>query len=307
MCTNIVWPPETTKHTAGVSSGPWSTAFARMCPSRWFTPISGAPVANAIDLAAAIPTSSAPTRPGPTVTATPSSSRNPHPAVSSAASISGLSAWTCARLASSGTTPPKRSCTSTWLAMRLASTVSLSTTATAVSSHDVSMPSTFTARPSRSGLRRRRRPEGSRDLGSQAVGEPVEQPAQARSELGVADPVQPHDQRVLADLLVVVLPDPDGSETEPRVQPLGPPVGDADLERHGLGAHVEGRQDQIVQEARADLLALAFGIDGDVGHVGLFPVADQPAVPHDLPVEARDEVAPVPRLGHLRQEQVGAP
>jgi hypothetical protein len=62
-----------------------------------------------------------------------------------------------------------------------------------------------------------------------------------------------------------------------------------------------------VQEARADLLALAFGIDGDVGHVGLFPVADQPAVADDLPIDARDEVAPVPRLGHLREEQVGAP
>src|SRR6266540_2611794 len=258
-------------------------------------------------LAAAIPTRRAPTRPGPTVTATPSRSRNPHPAVSSAASIMGVRASTCARLASSGTTQPKRSCTSTWLAMRLASTVSRSTTATAVSSHDVSMPSTFTATPSRSGPRPRRRPEASRDLGSHAVGELVEQPAQARPELGVADPVQPHDQRVLADLLVVVLPDAHGAEPESGVQPLGPPVGDADLERHGLGAHVARGEDQIVQEARADLLALAFGIDGDVGHVGLLPVADEPAVADDLPLDARDEVAPVPRLGHLREEQVGAP
>src|SRR5512132_1198056 len=306
MCTSIVWPPETTRHTAGVRSGPWSTAFASMCPSRWFTPISGAPVASAIDLAAAIPTRSAPTRPGPTVTATPSRSPNPHPAVSSAASISGVSASTCARLASSGTTPPKRSCTSTWLAMRLASTVSRSTTATAVSSHDVSIPNTFTARPSRSGLRVVGE-ERSRDLGAKAVGELVEQPTQARPELGVADPVQPHDQRVLADLLIVVLPDADGAEPEPGVQPLGTPVGDADLERHGLGAHVVGRQDQIVQQARADLLALAFGIDGDVGHVGLFPVADEPSVADDLPIDACNEVAPVPRLGHLREEQVGAP
>jgi hypothetical protein len=68
-----------------------------------------------------------------------------------------------------------------------------------------------------------RRREASRDLGSQAVGELVEQPAQARPELGVADPVQPHDQRVLADLLVVVLPDADGAEPEPGVQPLGAP------------------------------------------------------------------------------------
>ena len=45
-------------------------------------------------------------------------------------------------------------------------------------------------------------------------------------------------------------------------------MGDPDLERHGLGAHVVGRQDQIVQEARADLLALAFGVDGDAEVLG---------------------------------------
>src|SRR5947207_2812500 len=49
--------------------------------------------------------------------------------------------------------------------------------------------------------------------------------------------VGPHDQRILAGLLVVVLADPHGAKSEPRIQALGAVVRDPDLQRHGRGAH----------------------------------------------------------------------
>ena len=105
-------------------------------------PIRGAPVASATDLAAAIPTSSAPTSPGPTVTATPPRSPKSRPVASNAWPSNGLSASTCARAATSGTTPPNRSCRCSWRAIRFARTVKPSSTiAIAVSSQEVSIPS----------------------------------------------------------------------------------------------------------------------------------------------------------------------
>ena len=150
MCTSIVCPPETTRATYGGSGFPCSRKFAQMWPSRWFTPIRGTRAARETAFAAAIPTRRAPTRPGPTVTATPSRVRNPTSASPSACSSKGFSDSTCARAATSGTTPPKRSCRCSWRAMRFALTWNTSSTiATAVSSHDVSMPSVITrgARP----------------------------------------------------------------------------------------------------------------------------------------------------------------
>src|SRR5512141_646854 len=262
-----------------------------MWPSRWFTPISGAPVANAIAFAPARPTTSAPTSPGPIVTATASMSAKRHPACSSASSRSGFSASTWARLASSGTTPPKRACRSTWLEMTFESATRSSTTATAVSSQEVSIPRTFTERPSR----------------ASALGERVHELAELAAERRVADPVDPHDERVLADLLVVVLAHADGSEPEPPVQPLRAPVRHAHLERDRLGPHLDGVRDEVVQEPRADLVPVVERIHGDVRDVGLLAVADETAVADDLPVHAGDEVAAIRALGHLREEQVRAP
>ena len=62
------------------------------------------------------PTSSAPTSPGPDVTATASRSGPATPASSSARATIGVMVSVWARLASSGTTPPKLACRSTWLA-----------------------------------------------------------------------------------------------------------------------------------------------------------------------------------------------
>ena len=70
---SAVCPPETSSARCGYGGGPGSdgssrTAAAR-CPARWLTPTSGLPSAKASALAVSTPTSSAPTRPGPAVTA----------------------------------------------------------------------------------------------------------------------------------------------------------------------------------------------------------------------------------------------
>ena len=105
----------------------------------------GAPVARENDFAAAIPTRSAPTRPGPTVTATPSMSPTPTSAATRASASSGVSASTWARAATSGTTPPNRSWRWTWAAIMFVRTLNVSSTiATAVSSQLVSIPSVIT-------------------------------------------------------------------------------------------------------------------------------------------------------------------
>src|SRR3954452_8608164 len=95
---------------------------------------------NARPLAAATPTSKAPARPGPLVTATASTSAGLIPAVSQARRIVGTIASRCARLATSGTTPPNRACSSTLDAIASASSVCPRTIPTPVSSHDVSIP-----------------------------------------------------------------------------------------------------------------------------------------------------------------------
>jgi len=73
------------------------------------------------DNAAATPTSRAPASPGPAVTATASISSGPTPAVASARSKVGIIASRWARLATSGTTPPNRACSSTLEATESAS------------------------------------------------------------------------------------------------------------------------------------------------------------------------------------------
>src|SRR5262245_3181747 len=100
--------------------------------------------AKASDLPYTTPTSSAPARPGPAVTATASTADNATPASAIARSTTAGSAVRCARLASSGTTPPKTLCTSCDRMMRLASSP-FTRTAADVSSQDVSMPRTTSA------------------------------------------------------------------------------------------------------------------------------------------------------------------
>src|SRR5450631_3136307 len=81
-------------------------------------------------------------RPGPAVTAMPSMSASVRPARQSASSTAAESSATCRRLAISGTMPPYFSWNASWLVDTFESTVRPSrTTAVAVSSHDVSIPS----------------------------------------------------------------------------------------------------------------------------------------------------------------------
>src|SRR5437762_1938619 len=150
MSSGSVWPPETGRATNGGASSGSSTAGAKRWPSRWFTPISRRSPAYASAFAYTTPTRSAPTRPGPSVTATASTALHDTPASASARSTTAGSAARCARLASSGTTPPKTWWMSCERMIRLASSgVPLrpppTRTAADVSSHDVSMPSRTSA------------------------------------------------------------------------------------------------------------------------------------------------------------------
>ena len=109
----------------------------------WLTPTNGTSHANASAFAAETPTSSAPIRPGPIVQATASILDSSMPASTIARATTGLSASRWARLAISGTTPPK----SAWISIWLDTTLEITslppiTNAAAVSSQLVSMPST---------------------------------------------------------------------------------------------------------------------------------------------------------------------
>src|SRR2546423_1644424 len=135
-------PPETSSAMAGSGSGPCSRVSTATCAAKWLTPYTGFSAASAYPLAAATPTSRAPARPGPAVTAMASTSDSATPASLRARCIVGTIASRCARLATSGTTPPKRACSSTLDATASASSVYPRTMPIPVSSQEVSMPST---------------------------------------------------------------------------------------------------------------------------------------------------------------------
>src|SRR5690349_2272947 len=102
----------------------------------------GLSAASAYPLAAATPTSRAPARPGPAVTAIASMSARVTSASVSARRMVGTIASRWARLATSGTTPPNRACSSTLDASASASSVWPRTMPTPVSSQEVSIPRT---------------------------------------------------------------------------------------------------------------------------------------------------------------------
>jgi len=83
-----VCPPETIKAIKGKVGGSSPKKFAKMCPSRWLTPIRGLFKARDKVFAAIIPIHNAPIRPGPWVTAIKSISVNSFFAFSKASSIS---------------------------------------------------------------------------------------------------------------------------------------------------------------------------------------------------------------------------
>ena len=119
--TFTIWelPPETRRHKKGNSGdglrvsgdGLSVTKCAMIWPWRWLTSIRGIPSERAKPLANDVPTSKEPSSPGPRVKAIADKSDFSTPARLSAVSITGTILSWCARLASSGTTPPNSSCT----------------------------------------------------------------------------------------------------------------------------------------------------------------------------------------------------
>lgn len=96
-------------------------------------------LAIASPLANDVPTISEPSKPGPRVKAMASILSGVIPASLNAASTTGTMFCWCAREASSGITPPYRSCTA-WEAITLERSVVFRRTAAEVSSHEDSMP-----------------------------------------------------------------------------------------------------------------------------------------------------------------------
>src|SRR5438552_5314807 len=143
-----VCPPETSSARCGVGGGDGREGSSRYTaarwPARWFTPTTGRSIACPTALAVSTPTSSAPTNPGPQVTAIPSICDQSRCASSSARRRTGTIVATCWREATSGTTPPYWAWTRTCEATTSERTRRpSSTTAAAVSSHEVSIPRTF--------------------------------------------------------------------------------------------------------------------------------------------------------------------
>src|ERR1019366_3889635 len=113
---SMQWPPDTRSAVWGKGTARLARKTLARWPSRWFTLTIGTPQPKARDLAVAIPTKSAPTSPGPDVTATALSARPEIPPSLRAWFTIGVISSTWARLASSGTTPPYSAWRSIWLA-----------------------------------------------------------------------------------------------------------------------------------------------------------------------------------------------
>src|SRR4051794_11559427 len=147
------------------------------------------------------------------------------PASTSASATTGVSSSRWARLAISGTTPPKRACRSTWLDTTDDRTVRPPhTRAAAVSSHDVSMPRMGASENEEAvTVRAYRRSSGA------AVGQLGDDAVDAGLIRVVIDAMDPHDDGVLAGLGVVAGPHAIRLEAESAVEVLGSGVGSTHL------------------------------------------------------------------------------
>ena len=173
---------------------------------------SGTPRAHARALAAEMPTSSAPTSPGPCVTAIRSISSSGVSAASSASRTTGETSSRCLRDATSGTTPPKRACRS----------------ACDETTDDSTRPSSA------------RRPRRSRRTTSRSRG--------SRGLLGRRR-LAPHDHGVLAIVRVVPAAETAGLEAEALVEPDRARVRDAHLERVATSRVGRGRPRRVARAA----------------------------------------------------------
>src|SRR4051794_20522217 len=229
--------------------------------------MNGSRRAAAIPLAALIPTSSAPIRPGPAVAATASMSSRVTPASWSAASTTGSTSSRWWRAATSGTTPPKPSWALACEEITLLRMRAPSRTAAQVSSQEVSI---------------------------------------ASSKLGLnqVTSVQPHDQGVLAVVVVVARTDPGGAEAEAFVHADRALVGDADLERERQLPLRLG--DQTPHQPPGDAAAAVLRRDGDVHQVPDLVVAGADDIAQQLVPGTGGEADPR-RLGELEYEHRQGP
>src|SRR5581483_2145533 len=252
---------------------------------------------RATALAALTPTSSDPARPGPEQAATASMSDSVRPASTSAWAMTGLTSSRWARLAISGTTPPKRAWRSPWLATtddrRL---VPSSTTPTAVSSQEVSMPRMFTVVLSQGLV-----------LHLGGAGYAVLDGGEEPAVVVAGDVLGPHHEGVLLGLGVVVLAHADRPEPETPVQVLGRLVGQAHLQRQAGGPPPAGLPGQGQEETGADLVAVPGRVDGNGGDVPVVEGHHQPGVADHLPADEGHVVGPGGAQRQLRQEQRHAP
>ena len=221
---------------------------------------------------------------------------------------------TCARLAISGTTPPKRACRSTWLdTIDERTRRPSSTTAAAVSSHDVSsarmvvtvsMGSLSAARDTRAAaVRSPSIPCHRRSSRLHAVLDAFEQ----RRVIVAVDLVHPHHERVLTGLLVVVLAHADRGEAEAPVQELRALVRHAHLEREVAGVARQRLAREHEHQPRADRVPLPRRVDRDRRDVPVLAGEQQPRVPDDVATDPGDEVGAGPPHRELRQEERMAP
>src|SRR6266498_3250141 len=114
--------------------------------------------------------------------------------------------------------------------------------ATAVSSHEVSIPRMRIAQAPDSSLR-----------GTDAERNLLDDLIELVPVLGRSHRVDPHHDGVFSGLLVVVLADPHGPEPEPTVEALGSPIRHPNLQGNGAGAHSNRLLHKLVHDARPDL------------------------------------------------------
>ncbi len=129
-------------------------------------------------------------------------------------------------------------------------------------------------------------------------------PPRATPASGIAglEPVLPHDDRVLAGVLVVPPAAAAGIEPVLPVEVLGNGVGGADLQGHASGAALGGAALQFGEEQVADPPAAEVLVDGDVGDVGLVEEDPHAGVADHPPVQAGHDVMGVGVVAQFRGE-----
>ena len=257
----------------GGSIGSGARKFAATWPCRWSTGASGSRRAAASPLAVATPTSSAPTSPGPCVTATSSTS-------------SSVGAGPGERVVDDGVDQ-----------LEVVARGDLRHDAAeavvhALGGDDVGADLAVAGDDRRARVVARRLERQDR-LTRRRVRDVVERAAQRRGRA-------PHDHGVLAVVLVVAPAHPGGAEAEAVVERDRAVVGAADLERV-LRVRVVDALEQRGEQRRGDPVPAPVGVDGHVHDVPDRVVARADEVARELPVDERGEADPR-RLGQLEHE-----